>query len=262
MSGWQFKVCLIGNGFVGKTSIRRKYLKGGFKRSYIPTLGVDFAQKSTMFEGTPTNLVIWDIAGQDAYRGMRKRYYGGARGMILVYSVVDRDSFDDAAKWLVEAHEFVDDLPPVIIASNKIDLRPDHPADEVVSTGAAIQAGILQGDVKDVLLLDVIPLSLGIETMGGVATKLIDKNTTIPASKSQIFSTAADNQTSVEVHVVQGERSMAVDNKSLGRFILDGVPPSPRGVPQVEVMFDVDAHGTINVKAKGGFIPVPLNLFH
>jgi len=122
--------------------------------------------------------------------------------------------------------------------------------DEVVSMGAAIQAGILQGDVKDILLLDVIPLSLGIETMGGVATKLIEKNTTIPASRSQIFSTAADNQTQVEIHVVQGERAMVTDNKSLGRFILDGIPPSPRGVPQVEVSFDVDANGILSVKAK------------
>jgi len=122
--------------------------------------------------------------------------------------------------------------------------------DEVVALGAAIQAGILQGDVKDILLLDVIPLSLGIETMGGVATKLIERNTTIPASKSQIFSTAADNQTSVEIHIVQGERPMAADNKSLGRFILDGIPPAPRGVPQVEVNFDVDANGILNVKAK------------
>jgi len=122
--------------------------------------------------------------------------------------------------------------------------------DEVVALGAAIQAGILQGDVKDVLLLDVIPLSLGIETLGGVATKLIERNTTIPASKSQVFSTAADNQTSVEIHIVQGERPMAGDNKSLGRFILDGIPPSPRGMPQVEVTFDVDANGILNVKAK------------
>jgi molecular chaperone DnaK len=122
--------------------------------------------------------------------------------------------------------------------------------DEVVAMGAAIQAGILQGDVKDVLLLDVIPLSLGIETMGGVATKLIEKNTTIPASKSQIFSTAADNQTQVEINVVQGERAMATDNKSLGRFVLDGIPPAPRGMPQVEVTFDIDANGILNVKAK------------
>lgn len=122
--------------------------------------------------------------------------------------------------------------------------------DEVVAIGAAIQGGIFSGDVKDVLLLDVIPLSLGIETMGNVATKLIEKNTTIPTSKSQVFSTAADNQTSVEIHIVQGERAMAQDNKSLGRFILDGIPTAPRGVPQVEVTFDVDANGILSVKAK------------
>lgn len=122
--------------------------------------------------------------------------------------------------------------------------------DEVVALGAAIQGGIIAGDVKDILLLDVIPLSLGIETMGGVATKLIEKNTTIPTSKSQVFSTAADSQTSVEIHIVQGERAMASDNKSLGRFILDGIPPAPRGMPQVEVSFDVDANGILNVKAK------------
>src|SRR3989339_389656 len=122
--------------------------------------------------------------------------------------------------------------------------------DEVVALGAAVQAGVLQGDVRDVLLLDVIPLSLGIETLGGVATKLVERNTTIPSSKSQVFSTAADNQTSVEIHIVQGERPMASDNKSLGRFILDGVPPAPRGMPQIEVSFDVDANGILNVTAK------------
>jgi len=122
--------------------------------------------------------------------------------------------------------------------------------DEVVALGAAVQAGVLAGDVRDVLLLDVIPLSLGIETLGGVATKLVERNTTIPSSKSQIFSTAADNQTSVEIHIVQGERPMASDNKSLGRFILDGVPPAPRGMPQIEVTFDIDANGILNVKAQ------------
>ena len=122
--------------------------------------------------------------------------------------------------------------------------------DEVVALGAAVQAGVLQGDVKDVLLLDVTPLTLGIETLGGVATPLIERNTTIPTSKSQIFSTAADGQTSVEIHVVQGERPMAADNKSLGRFILDGIPPAPRGIPQIEVTFDIDANGILNVKAK------------
>jgi len=122
--------------------------------------------------------------------------------------------------------------------------------DEVVAIGAAIQGGVLTGDVKDVLLLDVTPLSLGIETMGNVATKLIESNTTIPTKKSQVFSTAADNQPSVEIHVLQGERAMAADNKTIGRFHLDGIPPAPRGVPQIEVTFDIDANGIINVSAK------------
>lgn len=122
--------------------------------------------------------------------------------------------------------------------------------DEVVALGAAVQAGVLAGDVKDVVLLDVTPLSLGIETLGGVFTKLIERNTTIPTSKSQIFSTAADNQTSVDIHVLQGEREMAADNKTLGRFQLTDIPPAPRGVPQIEVTFDIDANGIVNVSAK------------
>ncbi len=143
-------------------------------------------------------------------------------------------------------------MPALQAAVNAFFGRDPHMGvnpDEVVALGAAVQGGVLKGDVRDVLLLDVIPLSLGIETLGGVATKLVEKNTTIPSSKSQIFSTAADNQTSVEIHITQGERPMASDNKSLGRFILDGIPPSPRGMPQVEVTFDVDANGILNVKA-------------
>jgi molecular chaperone DnaK len=121
--------------------------------------------------------------------------------------------------------------------------------DEVVAIGAAIQAGVLGGEVKDILLLDVTPLTLSVETLGGVASPMIERNTTIPTRKSQIFSTASDNQSQVEIHVVQGERPMAADNKSLGRFILDGIPPAPRGVPQIEVTFDIDANGILKVTA-------------
>merc|ERR1712093_651352 len=122
--------------------------------------------------------------------------------------------------------------------------------DEVVAIGAAIQGGVLTGDVKDVLLLDVTPLSLGIETMGGVMTKLIESNTTIPTKKSEVFSTAGDNQPAVDIHVLQGERPMSADNKTIGRFQLADIPPAPRGVPQIEVTFDIDANGMINVSAK------------
>jgi molecular chaperone DnaK len=142
--------------------------------------------------------------------------------------------------------KMVEEVKKVFNKTPNLSINPD----EVVALGAAVQAGVLQGDVRDVLLLDVIPLSLGIETLGGVATKLIERNTTIPTNKSQVFSTAADNQTSVEIHIVQGERPMASDNRSLGRFILDGVPPAPRGMPQIEVSFDVDANGILNVTAK------------
>ncbi len=144
-------------------------------------------------------------------------------------------------------------MPAVVAKVKKIfgkDPMKGVNPDEVVAIGAAIQGGVLQGDVKDVLLLDVTPLSLGIETLGGVATKLIERNSTIPTSKSEVFSTAADNQPQVEIHVVQGEREMVSDNKSLGRFVLDGIPPAPRGVPQVEVTFNLDANGILNVSAK------------
>jgi molecular chaperone DnaK len=144
-------------------------------------------------------------------------------------------------------------MPAVIEKVKKIfgkDPKQGVNPDEVVAVGAAIQGGVLQGDVKDVLLLDVTPLSLGIETLGGVTTKLIERNTTIPTSKNETFSTAADNQNSVEIHVLQGEREMAGDNKSLGRFVLDGIPPAPRGIPQIEVTFNLDANGILNVTAK------------
>ena len=144
-------------------------------------------------------------------------------------------------------------MPAIQEAVKKLFGKEPHKGinpDEVVAMGAAVQAGIFQGDVKDVLLLDVTPLSLGIETLGGVFTKIIEKNTTVPTSKTQVFSTAADNQPSVEIHILQGERPMAADNKTLGRFILDGLPPAPRGVPQIEVTFDIDANGILNVSAK------------
>ena len=144
-------------------------------------------------------------------------------------------------------------IPAVQEAIKKATGKEPHKGvnpDEVVAMGAAIQGGVLTGDVKDVVLLDVTPLSLGIETMGGVFTKLIDRNTTIPTSKSQVFSTAADNQTAVDIHVLQGERQMAADNKTLGRFQLTDIPPAPRGIPQIEVTFDIDKNGIVNVRAK------------
>lgn len=144
-------------------------------------------------------------------------------------------------------------MPMIVEGVKKLfgkDPHKDINPDEVVAIGAAVQGGIMQGEIRDVLLLDVTPLSLGIETLGGVLTKMIEKNTTVPTSKTQTFSTAADNQPAVEIHVLQGERAMAHDNKTLGKFILDGIPPAPRGVPQIEVSFDIDANGILNVKAK------------
>jgi molecular chaperone DnaK len=143
-------------------------------------------------------------------------------------------------------------MPAIQEAVKKLFGKEPHKGinpDEVVALGAAVEGGVLQGEIRDVLLLDVTPLSLGLETLGGVFTKIIEKNTTVPTSKKQVFSTASDNQTSVEIHVLQGEREMAGDNKTLGRFILDGIPPSPRGIPQVEVAFDIDANGILNVTA-------------
>jgi len=182
----------------------------------------------------------------------------------LIVDLVDR-TIEPCRKALADAGMKIEDIEEIILVGGmtrmplvqkkvkeffgkepNLSVNPD----EVVAVGAAVQAGVLQGDVKDVLLLDVTPLTLGIETLGGVATPLIERNTTVPTSKSQIFSTAADNQPSVEIHIVQGERPMAADNKTLGRFILDGLPPAPRGVPQVEVTFDIDANGILNVIAK------------
>ncbi len=182
----------------------------------------------------------------------------------LVRDYLDR-SIEILNKTITEAKFAVKDINEIILVGGQTRMPAMQAAvkkyfgkephlginpDEVVAAGAAVQAGILQGDVKDVLLLDVTPLSLGIETLGSVMTHLIEKNTTVPTAKSQTFSTATDNQTSVEIHVLQGERPMASDNKTLARFILDGIPPSPRGVPQVEVTFDIDANGIVSVSAK------------
>ncbi len=181
----------------------------------------------------------------------------------LVADLVDK-TIEPCKKALDDAGYKVEDIEEIILVGGmtrmplvqqkvkeffKKDPNLNVNPDEVVALGAAVQAGVMQGDVKDVLLLDVTPLNLGIETLGGVTTTLIEKNTTIPTSKSQIFSTAADNQASVEIHVVQGERPMAADNKTLGRFILDGIPPAPRGTPQIEVKFEIDANGILNVSA-------------
>ncbi len=182
----------------------------------------------------------------------------------LVGPHIDK-SIEIVKKIVKDAGLQISDINEVVLVGGQIRMPKIHEAvkelfgkephkginpDEVVAIGAAVQAGIFQGDVKDVLLLDVTPLSFGIETFGGVFTPLIEKNTTIPTQKSQVFSTAADNQTSVEIHILQGERPMASDNKTLGKFMLDGIPPAPRGIPQVEVTLDIDANGILNVSAK------------
>lgn len=179
-------------------------------------------------------------------------------------SDIIKRSFEPVKKCLEDSGKKASDINEVILVGGQTRMpkireevekffgRKPHMGvnpDEVVASGAAVQGGVLTGEVKDMLLLDVTPLSLGIETLGGVFTKIIDRNTTIPTKKSQVFSTAADNQPSVEIHVLQGEREMAGDNRTLGRFHLDGLPPSPRGIPQIEVMFDIDANGIINVSA-------------
>lgn len=181
----------------------------------------------------------------------------------LVGSLIEK-SLEPCKKVLKDAKLETKDIDEVVLVGGQTRMpavraavkkfwgkEPNHSVnpDEAVAIGAAIQGGVLGGEVKDLLLLDVTPLSLGIETLGGVNTKLIERNTTIPTSKSQVFSTAADNQTQVDIHVLQGEREMAADDKTLGRFILDGIPPAPRGIPQVEVSFDIDANGIVNVKA-------------
>ncbi|MEK9157926.1 MAG: molecular chaperone DnaK [Patescibacteria group bacterium] len=182
----------------------------------------------------------------------------------LTHDLIDRSikiteqTVKDAGLSISDIHEVVmvggqTRMPLIVDEVKKLFGKEPHKdinPDEVVALGAAVQGGIMQGDIRDVLLLDVTPLSLGIETMGGVFTKMIEKNTTVPVAKTQVYSTAADNQPSVEIHILQGERAMAQDNKTLGRFILDGIPPAPRGVPQVEVTFDIDANGILNVKAK------------
>ncbi|PIP23609.1 MAG: molecular chaperone DnaK [Candidatus Nealsonbacteria bacterium CG_4_10_14_0_2_um_filter_38_17] len=198
--------------------------------------------------------------------GPKHLYYKMTRAQLegLLKEYIDK-SIELVKKTLEEANISTKDIEEIVLVGGQTRMPAMQEAvrnffgkepnrsinpDEVVAVGAAVEAGILQGEVKDVLLLDVTPLSLGIETLGGVNTVLISKNTTVPTAKTQVFSTAADNQPSVEIHVLQGERPMAQDNKTLGRFMLDGIPPAPRGIPQIEVTFDIDANGILNVTAK------------
>ncbi|TFH01227.1 MAG: GTP-binding protein [Candidatus Thorarchaeota archaeon] len=226
----QFKVCLIGDGYVGKTSIRREYLKEGFKRSYIPTLGVDFAQKSLLIEGNPTNLVIWDIAGQVAFQNLRRRYYEGSSGIILVYAVDDRKSFDSASKWLVEAHGFMNELPPLMVVGNKTDLRHTLRQEDIVTTeeGKAFAESVAQKlGTQSVFIETSAKTGRNIDETFEALTRLMinateQKITSFPSSyemktseQESIVSTSPTPQTSLAPRPVEEPEASELDPVTL-----------------------------------------------